>query len=265
MAKTVGDLKKNRKNSLEKLSEQLAKITTPAYSNDNDRFWYPNVGKDGNGSAIIRFLDAPKGEDVPFVRLWEHRFQGPTGLWYIEKCLTSLGKEDPVTEHTRALWNTGLEKDKEIARKRKRQLYFIGNVLVIKDPLTPSNNGKVVLFRYGKKIYQKLNDQMNPPDGEAKVNPFDFWNGANFRLKIRTVEGYRNYDMSSFASPSPVASMDEETERVWSQEYPLQPFLDEQTFKSYDELKVRLDRVLGASKVIDIANIATFSPHARVK
>jgi hypothetical protein len=248
MAKSFVDLKQDSHNTVEKLSAQLAKITGPTASNDDDRFWVPSVDKSGNGFAIIRFLDSPKGEDVPFVRLWEHRFKGPMGSWYVEKCLTTLGKQDPVAEHNNVLWNSGAESDKALARDRKRKLVFISNICIIKDPQKPENEGKVFLFRYGKKIYDKLNDQMNPPGGEDRINPFDFWNGANFKMKMRTVEGYRNYDMSSFDSPTALAETDEEIEAIWKREYPLQPFLDEKTFKSYEELSARLDRVLGSSK-----------------
>jgi gp32-like DNA binding protein len=254
MAKSFLDLKQNTPKSLEKISEQLAKVIAPTFANDDDRFWTPEVDKSGNGYAVIRFLDSPKGEDSPFVRLWEHRFKGPTGSWYIEKCLTSLGKQDPVAERNSMLWNSGLESDKALARERKRRLYFLSNVRVIKDPQRPEREGKVWLLRYGIKIYDKVNDQMNPPGGEQKINPFDLWNGANFRMKIRTVEGFRNYDMSGFDRPGPIAPTDEEIEAIWKQEYPLQPFLDEKSFKTYDELKTRLERVLGSNES-DVAKV----------
>ena len=243
------NLKKNSSRDLEKLSEQLAKVTAPSFNSDDDRFWYPETDKSGNGFAIIRFLPAPKNEELPFVRLWEHRFRGPTGSWYIEKCLTTLGKQDPVAEMNNMLWNSGLESDKALARDRKRKLVFISNILVVKDPHKPEREGKVRLLRYGTKIYDKVNDQMNPPDGEEKINPFDFWNGANFRMKIRTVEGFRNYDMSGFERPSPIANTDEEIEAIWQKEYPLQSFVDEKTFKTYEELKARLERVLGSNEM----------------
>jgi len=243
------NLKKNSSRDLEKLSEQLAKVTAPSFNSEDDRFWYPETDKSGNGFAIIRFLPAPKNEELPFVRLWEHRFRGPTGSWYIEKCLTTLGKQDPVAEMNNMLWNSGLESDKALARDRKRKLVFISNILVVKDPHKPEREGKVRLLRYGTKIYDKVNDQMNPPDGEEKINPFDFWNGANFRMKIRTVEGFRNYDMSGFERPSPIANTDEEIEAIWQKEYPLQSFVDEKTFKTYEELKARLERVLGSNEM----------------
>jgi hypothetical protein len=249
------NLKKNSSRDLEKLSEQLAKITAPSFNSDDDRFWYPETDKSGNGFAIIRFLPAPKNEELPFVRLWEHRFRGPTGSWYIEKCLTTLGKQDPVAEMNNMLWNSGLESDKALARDRKRKLVFISNILVVKDSHKPEREGKVRLLRYGTKIYDKVNDQMNPPDGEEKINPFDFWNGANFRMKIRTVEGFRNYDMSGFERPSPIANTDEEIEAIWEKEYPLQSFADEKTFKTYEELKARLERVLGSNE-LGIAKMA---------
>jgi hypothetical protein len=245
---TFANLKENSSRSLKELSEQLAKLTAPSPNSDDDRFWHPEVDKVGNGYAVVRFLPSPQNEDTPFVRLWEHRFKGPTGSWYIEKCLTTLGRLDPVAEMNNGLWNSGLESDKALARERKRKLVFISNILVVKDPQKPEREGKVWLLRYGVKIYDKINDQMNPPGGEETINPFDFWNGANFRMKIRTVEGFRNYDMSSFDRPGPIAQTDEEIEAIWKQEYPLQPFLDEKAFKTYEELKARLERVLGSNE-----------------
>jgi hypothetical protein len=246
MANSFSDLKYGRKNSLTKLAEQFAKGNQVKYQEDK-RFWYPDVDKSGNGYAIIRFLPEPKGEDVPFVRVWEHSFQGPTGSWYIEKSLTTLGQNDPVSEYNSKLWNSGREEDKEIARKQKRKQNFVSNILVIKDPAHPENEGKVFLFRYGKKIYNKLNDVMNPPkefDDEEPMNPFDPWEGANFKLKIVNVEGYRNYDKSSFDKSAPLGE-DDEIEAVWAKAYSLQEFLDPKTYKSYDELKNRLEKVLG--------------------
>jgi hypothetical protein len=213
---------------------------------DDTRFWQPEVDKDGNGYAVIRFLDAPQGEDSPWVRIWSHGFKGPTGKWYIENSLTTLGQADPVSELNSQLWNTGTEANKEIVRKRKRKLNYISNIQVVTDPKHPENNGKVFLFKYGKKIYDKIKDVMSPPAefaDEVPMNPFDFWGGANFKLKIRKVEGYRNYDKSEFEKPSPIGT-DEEIKAIWENEYPLQEFLDPKNFKPYDELKRNLERVL---------------------
>lgn len=245
MAQDFSALKKNRKSEFDKLNTELAKITTPQANNQSDnRFWQPEVDKVGNGSATIRFLPAPKGEDMPFVRLWDHAFKGPGG-WYIENSLTTLGQPDPVSEYNSELWATGLESNKKIVRDQKRRLIYISNILVVKDPTRPENNGKVFLFKYGKKIFEKLNDLMNPEfDDETPVNPFDFWEGADFRLKIRKVEGYRNYDKSEFDKPSAVSTDDDELAAIWNKEYSLQEFVDPKNFKSYDELKARLYRVL---------------------
>jgi len=213
---------------------------------DDTRFWQPDVDKDGNGYAVIRFLDAPQGEDSPWVRIWSHGFKGPTGKWYIENSLTTLGEADPVSELNSELWNTGTEANKEIVRKRKRKLNYISNIMVVTDPKHPENNGKVFLFKYGKKIYDKIKDVMSPPEefaDEVPLNPFDFWGGANFKLKIRKVEGYRNYDKSEFESPSTVGT-DDEIKAIWEQTHPLQEFLDRKNFKTYVELKRNLERVL---------------------
>ena len=232
--------------SLEALTAELNKFNNPQSDSKKDnRFWYPNVDKAGNGYAVIRFLPAPGEEDVPFVRMFEHGFKGPSGSWYIENSLTTIGKPDPVSEYNSTLWNSGLESDKEIARKQKRKLNFISNIYVITDQQNPENEGKVFLFRYGKKIFDKLNEAMNPQFAdEAAMNPFDLWAGANFKLKIRNVEGYRNYDTSEFAASSPLAE-DETMEKIWNQCYSLQEFLNPKNFKSYDELKAKLNRVLG--------------------
>jgi len=236
------------KSSLDKLTAELNKISGGQQSDSSadDRFWYPNVDKAGNGYAVIRFLPAPPDEDVPFVRLFEHGFKGPTGSWYIEKSLTSIGLKDPVGEYNSQLWNSDLESDKEIARKQKRKLHFISNVYVITDQQNPENEGKVFLFKYGKKIFDKLNEVMNPQfQDEDAMNPFDLWAGANFKLKIRNVEGYRNYDKSEFAAAGPLFNDDSELEAVWQKEYPLKEFLDPKNFKPYDELKSKLNKVLG--------------------
>lgn len=247
---TFAQLKKTSgKSSLERLASDLNKIASNQQerkSGDDDRFWKPDVDKAGNGYAVIRFLPAPAGEDMPFVRIWDHGFQGPTGQWYIENSLTTIGKNDPVGEYNSKLWNSGIESDKEVARKQKRRLHFLSNIYVVEDPANPANNGKVFLFKYGKKIFDKLNELMNPQfQDEEAINPFDFWAGANFKLKIRNVEGYRNYDKSEFSRPGPLLQDDEELESIWKKEYSLQEFLAPSNFKTYEELAAKLARVLG--------------------
>lgn len=232
---------------MQKLLEQINKENSGEKKKvGDDRFWTPTIDKAGNGTAVIRFLPPSNGEDTPFVRLWDHGFQGSTGLWYIENSLTSLGKQDPVSEYNSQLWNSGIEANKEIVRKQKRRLYFISNIYVVSDPSNPVNEGKVFLYKYGKKIFDKLKDLMEPSfEDEDPVNPFDFWEGANMRMRIRNVEGYRNYDKSDFANPAPLLTDDEELENVWKHQYKLQEFLAPSNFKSYDELKSKLERVLG--------------------
>jgi predicted DNA-binding antitoxin AbrB/MazE fold protein len=247
MALDFSQLKRDR-SSVADLAAKLSKLTGNNERTTDDRMWYPNVDKAGNGYAVVRFLPTPKGEDVPFIRMWDHGFQGPGG-WYIENSLTTIGQNDPVSEHNSRLWNSGNEADKEVARKQKRRLSFIANVLVIEDSLNPENNGKVRLFKFGKKIYDKLNEAMNPQfKDETPLNPFDFWEGADFRIKIRTVEGYRNYDKSAFDSASALFDGDEEKlKEVWESEHSLKEFLDPKNFKPYAELQAKLEKVLGLS------------------
>ena len=235
------------KKSLDTLTAELSKISGNQETKKNDdRFWYPNVDKAGNGYAVIRFLPAPGDEDVPFIRMFNHGFKGPTGSWLIENCLTTVGHKCPVCEGNTELWNSGLESDKNIARDRKRKLTFMSNVLVITDQQNPENEGKVFLFKYGKKLFDKLNEAMNPQFAdEDAMNPFDLWAGANFKLKIRNVEGYRNYDKSEFAKAGPLSDDDSEMESIWKKSHSLQEFLAPSNFKSYDDLKGKLVKVLG--------------------
>ena len=212
----------------------------------DERMWKPTVDKAGNGFAVIRFLPAPEGNELPWARYWDHGFKGPTGQWYIEKSLTSIGQQDPVSEANSKLWNSGDERDKDIARERKRRLHYVSNILVEQDPANPENNGKVFLYEYGKKIHDKILDVMNPEFAdEEPMNPFDLWGGASFKLKIRKFEGYRNYDKSEFASIAPLSEDDSELEQVYEQCYDLAEFTDPCNYKSYGELEQRLNMVLG--------------------
>jgi len=245
---SLSDLRKSR-GGFDKLMKEVEKISNPVQqSQGDDREWKPTVDKAGNGFAVVRFLPPTKGEEFPWVRRWDHGFQGPTGKWYIENSLTTLNQSDPVSELNSEFWNSGVEANKEIARKQKRRLAYFSNILVVSDPGNPANEGKVFLYKYGKKIFDKLNDMMNPTfEDENPINPFDFWEGANFKIKIRQVEGYRNYDKSEFEAPSPVADNDEAIEAIWNQQHSLQELIDPKNFKSYDELKSKLNMVLGAS------------------
>lgn len=245
MPDSFAALKRSRETSMERLTKELDKFANQGKkSSEDDRFWKPEVDKSGNGYAVIRFLPAPQGEDVPWVRIWSHGFQGPGG-WYIENSLTTLNQPDPVSELNSTLWNSGSDKDKEVARKQKRKLNYISNIYVIKDPAHPENEGKVFLFKYGKKIFDKLNEKMNPEfEDEKAVNPFDLWQGANFKLKIRNVEGYRNYDKSEFDETSALFDDEDDLEKIWKSEYTLNTFLAPENFKTYDQLKARLDKVL---------------------
>ena len=247
---SFANLKRN-KSSFEKLTKAIESTnqTSESGSKDDTRFWQPEVDKAGNGMAIIRFLPAPAadGDDaLPWIRLFNHGFQGPGG-WLIDNCLTTLNDKCPVCEHNSTLWNSGIDANKDVARKQKRKLNYIANVLIVSDPKNPDNEGQIRLFKFGKKIFDKITEAMNPefPD-EKPMNPFDFWEGANFKLKIRNVEGYRNYDKSEFESPSALLDGDDEKlEELWKKEYSLKDFTDKKHFKSYDQLKSRLDKVLG--------------------
>lgn len=238
-------------NSLDKLLQQVQKDIEPQgekKSYVDERLWKPQVDKVGNGYAVIRFLPAPSGEELPWVRLWNHAFQGPTGQWYIENSLTTLNQNDPVSEYNSALWNSGVESDKEIARKQKRKLQYYSNIYVVEDSMNPENNGKVMLYRYGKKIYDKIMEAMQPEFAdETPINPFDLWEGANFMLKIRNLDGYRNYDKSEFGESGPLLDDESKMEGVWNSEFKLGEFIDPSKFKTYDELKQKLDKVLALS------------------
>ena len=251
---SFADLKRNRSSidALTKAAEAAAGGTTQKKeSYADDRFWKPTVDKAGNGYAVIRFLPAPQGEDLPWVRYWDHGFQGPTGLWYIENSLTSIGQNDPVSEMNSVLWNTGREEDKQIARDRKRRLHYVANIMVVSDPGNPENEGKVFLYKFGKKIFDKIMDVMQPQFAdEDPVNPFDFWEGANFKLKIQNVAGYRNYDKSEFANASALSQDDDQLEGVYNRLHSLAEFLDPKNYKSYDELKTKLNRVLGEGDMV---------------
>ena len=250
-----------KSNSLDKLLGAVQAENSPQEKKSyvDDRIWKPVMDKTGNGFAIIRFLPAPKGEELPWAKLWNHAFQGPTGQWYIENSLTTIGQNDPVSEHNSALWNSGVESDKEIARKQKRKLQYYSNIYVVKDSANPQNEGKVFLYRFGKKIFDKVMETMQPAfEDETPINPFDFWEGANFKLKLRKVDGYWNYDKSEFEAPSALSDDDAELEALWAKQHSLKEFTEPTNFKSYDELKKRLDVVLsGTTTVGNVTEMTT--------
>ena len=247
---------KTSSSGFDKLTKALEENLNPEDSKNknkyqDDRLWKPELDKTGNGYAVLRFLPATSGEDMPWVRLWSHAFQGPGG-WYIENSLTTLGHKDPVSEENTRLWNTGVESDKGIARNRKRKLSYYSNVLIVSDPTHPENEGQVKLFKFGKKIFDKITEAMQPEfDDETPINPFDFWKGANFKLKIRKVDGFWNYDKSEFEGVSAIADNDDSIKAIWEKQYPLKPFLDASNFKSYEELKEKLNRVITGTKSTD--------------
>ena len=239
-------LKKNSNSSFEKLTRELEKVASSEKNTGDDRLWKPELDKSGNGYAVIRFLPPPEGEELPWAKVFSHAFQGPGG-WYIENSLTTIGKSDPVGDLNRKLWNSGRDSDKEIARKQKRKLSYFSNIYVVRDSLHPENEGRVFLFKYGKKIFDKVMEAMQPEfEDETPINPFDFWQGANFKLKIVKKDGYWNYDKSEFDKVSPLLEDEDALEAIWNKEYSLTAITAADQFKSYDDLKKRLDYVLGA-------------------
>ena len=261
---SLSTLKKS--DSLDKLLSAVEKENTPQEKKSyvDERLWKPVLDKTGNGYAVIRFLPAVNGEDLPWAKLWNHAFQGPTGQWYIENSLTTLNQKDPVSELNTSYWNSGVESDKEIARKQKRKLQYFSNIYVVSDSKHPENEGKVFLFRFGKKIFDKIMEAMQPAfEDETPVNPFDFWKGANFKLKIRKVDGYWNYDKSEFETSTPLFDNDDDIEKVWKNQYPLVEFTAPTNFKSYDELKTRMNMVLaGTTRVGNVTTLMEDEPVA---
>ena len=234
--------------TLSKLTQEIEKINQPQQNNSADeRFWKPELDKSGNGFAVIRFLPAPDGEEMPWAKVWSHAFKGPGGQWYIENSLTTIGKDDPVGEYNRELWNSGKESDKNIARAQKRKLSYYSNIYVVSDPAHPENEGKVFLYKYGKKIFDKLVEAMQPAFAdETPLDPFNFWKGADFKLKIRKLDGYWNYDKSEFAAAGTLGGYDDsKLESIWKEGYSLTEFESPKNFKEYGALKKRLDLVLG--------------------
>ena len=244
---SFSDLKKQSKlgNLTAKLVKEVEKMNNNGSSSGDDRLWKLECDKSGNGYAVIRFLPAPEGEDLPFVKLYSHAFQGPGG-WYIENSLTTLGQKDHVSEYNTMLWNNGTDAGKEAARKQKRKLTYVANIYVVKDPANPENEGKVFLYKFGKKIFDKLTAAMQPEfEDEEAIDPFDFWGGANFKLKAKNVAGYRNYDSSEFARPDALLDDDDAMEAIWKRQYSLAELVAADQFKDYETLKKRLDYVLG--------------------
>lgn len=246
---SFADLKR-RKNSISKLVSAAEAVGGEKKNYNDDRVWKPSRDKAGNGYAVIRFLPAAEGNDLPWNRYWDHGFQGPTGQWYIEKSLTSIGQDDPVGKLNGTLWNSGIESNKEKAREQKRRLHYVANIMVINDSANPENNGQVKIYQFGKKIFDMIMDAMQPQyDDEEPLNPFDFWEGANFKIKIRSVEGWVNYDKSEFDKPSALSDDDEELEKIYNSLHDLREFTDPKGYKSYEELEERLNVVLGNQAV----------------
>jgi len=244
-------LKRDSASAFQKLTKELEKVSSGESNAKDDNLWKPEMDKGGNGYAVIRFLPAPNEEDLPWAKLFSHAFQGPGG-WYIENSLTTINKSDPVGDLNRQLWNSGSDRDKETARKQKRKLSYYSNIYVVQDPLHPENEGKVFLYKYGKKIHDKIVEAMQPAFAdETPINPFDFWKGANFKLKIRKLDGYWNYDKSEFDKVSTLGDFDDaELEAIYKSEHSLTAFTDAKNFKTYEELEKRMNTVLSAKKKV---------------
>ena len=253
---SFNDMKKRSSNT-DFLKTKLEEMNDKKKSYKDDRFWRPELDNASNGFAIIRFLPASADAELPWIRVWNHGFQGPGG-WYIENSLTTIGQKDPVSELNSKLWNSGTENGKDVARKQKRRLTYIANIMVVSDPKNPDNEGKVFLYKFGKKIFDKIMESMNPEfEDETPVNPFDFWKGANFRLKVRKVAGFVNYDTSEFDSiTAHLDGDDDKLEELWKTQYDLNEFVAADQFKTYDELTARLYTVLGKDVDTTIATTA---------
>lgn len=262
---SFSDLRNNKKNTFAKLQKQLEKTTQ--VGTVDERFWKLTTDKAGNGFAVIRFLPATDGEDMPFVKLYSHAFQGPGG-WYIENSLTTLGQKDPLGEYNRELWNSGDEELKNQVRKQKRKLSYYSNIYIVKDPANPENEGTVRLFRYGKKIHDKIMEAVNGDELEGRdgINPFCFWTGADFKLRAKKVAGYPNYDSSEFHPAGTLEDLDDaQLESIWQRQHKLQDIVAPEAFKSYEQLEERLNRVLGrkgaaASKAVETVREAAAAP-----
>ena len=250
---SFASMKKNTQSEIERLSKEMEKQGGKEGFQKDERLWSLTRDKSGAGLAVIRFLPAPEGEEIPLVRVFSHGFQGKGG-WFIENCPTTLGRKCPVCEANTELWNSGIEDDKKIARDRKRKLSYISNILVVSDPSNKSNEGKVFLYKYGKKIFDKLQEAMNPSDPEeAKFNPFDFWKGANFKLKAHLESGYVSYDKSGFSTPAALFEGDDsKLEALWKKQHSLKEFIAENQFKQYEELKTRYEQVMKTSSASSV-------------
>ena len=249
---SFADLKRKSQANFEFLQKELEKSSTTSGSAD-ERFWKPELDASGNGYAVFRFLPPAEGEELPWAKVYSHAFQGPGG-WFIENCLTTKNEKCPVCAHNNGLWNSGVESDKEVARKQKRKLSYYSNIYVVRDPKNPENEGKVFLYRYGKKIFAKIMASMQPEfQDEKPVNVFDFWEGANFALKIKQVGGFWNYDSSLFQAPTALSADDAELEHIYNSMHSLSAFTADSEFKSYDDLETRLGAALGAPKTVQRA------------
>ncbi len=232
-----------------KLLNEVEKMNTSGSGTD-ERVWKPEVDKAGNGFAVIRFLPAPEGEEYPWAKVYTHAFQG-TGGWLIDNCLTTINQSCPICEANRELWNTGSKSNQEIVRQRKRKLSYYSNIYVVSDKAHPENEGKVFLFKYGKKIFDKISAAMKPEfDDETPIDPFDFWSGANFKVKITKKDGYWNYDKSEFESQGTLGNYDDDVlEGIWKKAYSLEEFVKPDAFKNYEQLDTRLKSVLGKKQI----------------
>jgi len=231
---------------MENIVSSIKKEINQESRGDDDRIWKPKMGSDNTGYAVVRFLPGTDVSKTPWVRIYDHGFSGPSGKWYIENSLTTIGQKDPVSEYNSRLWNNGTEAGKEQARKQKRRTSYYANVLVIKDPANPQNEGKVKLYKFGQKIFDKVMGAMQPEFAdEDPINPFDLFEGANFRIKIKMVAGYWNYDASDFEKQSPLSEDETKLEQIYNAQHDVHSLIAPDQFKSYEELQTKLNEVLG--------------------
>jgi hypothetical protein len=245
-------LKRSREESVRQLNEKADKLAGGKTSYVDERIWKPTKDKAGNADAVIRFLDTPLNaektalENSPVVQRYSHGFE-VNGKWLIEDCPTTLGLPCPICDANSELWNTGLDSNKKIASSRKRKLSYYANIYVISDQGNPENEGKVFLYRFGRQIWDIIEEARQPQSAlDEAMNPFDMWTGANLRVRVRKNEGgYDTYTSSAFESPKPLSNSDDKIKEIWLQAYPLEPEISPTLFKSYDELKTRFDEVVG--------------------
>jgi hypothetical protein len=260
------DYLKNRSSVFDTMTASIKKEVNGEKTYGDDRIWKPKMGQDGTGYAVVRFLPGTDSNKTPWVKIFDHAFQGPSGKWYIENSLTTIGQKDPISEYNSKLWNSGIESNKDVARKQKRRTSYYANVLVIKDPSDPASEGKVKIFKFGQKIFEKIMTALQPEFADdAALNPFDLFEGANFRIKLKTVAGYWNYDASDFERPSPLSEDESKLESIFNAQHDIHDLVSPDKFKTYDELTEKMNSVLNDGSTSYDAPVQKAAPQAVAK